>query len=133
MSLQDLANISQTGQTVLVIVSLGFIWHQLKEGVRLAKSENARSLAEQAEAFNSLSVQNADLAKLGYSYGQMLENWNEVDRLRYREMLLQRLIFHEYVYYQRKHKLLDDEIYHSLSAYLERIVQQHSFDIVSND
>ncbi len=64
MTLQDLANISQIAQAALVVVSLGFIWYQLREGVRLAKSENARSLAEQAGAFNSLLIQNADLAEL---------------------------------------------------------------------
>ena len=74
MSLQDLANFSQIVQAILVVVSLGFIWYQLREGVRLAKSENARSLAEQAESFNSIIVQNADLAELWYSYGQRLES-----------------------------------------------------------
>ncbi|MBZ8183311.1 hypothetical protein [Oscillatoria salina] len=107
MSLQDLANISQIAQAVLVVVSLGFIWYQLREGVRLAKSENARSLAEQAGAFNSLLIQNADLAELWYSYGRKLEQDGEIDRLRYREMLVQWLIFHEYIYYQWKQKLLD--------------------------
>lgn len=64
MTLQDLANISQIAQAILVIISLGFIWYRLREGVRLAKSENARSLAEQAEAFNALIIQNPDLAEL---------------------------------------------------------------------
>lgn len=132
MSLQDFANVSQVMQAVLVIVSLGFIWYQLREGVRLAKSENARSLAEQAEAFNSLIIQNADLAELWYSYGQKLEQGNEIDRLRYREMLVQSLIFHEYIYYQWKHKLLDDEIYRSWSSYLEHIAQRHNFDVISS-
>ncbi len=89
MTLQDLANISQIAQAVLVVVSLGFIWYQLREGVRLAKSENARSLAEQAGAFNSLLIQNAHLAELWYSYGQKLEQDGEIARLRYREMLVQ--------------------------------------------
>jgi hypothetical protein len=75
MTLQDLANISQIAQAILVVVSLGFIWYQLREGVRLAKSENARSLAEQAGAFNSLLIQNADLAELWYSYGQ---SWSKM-------------------------------------------------------
>lgn len=132
MSLQDPANVSQVVQAVLVIVSLGFIWYQLREGVRLAKSENARSLAEQAEAFNSLIIQNADLAELWYSHGQKLEQGNEIDRLRYREMLVQGLIFHEYIYYQWKHKLLDDEIYRSWSSYLEHIAQRHNFDVISS-
>lgn len=100
MSLQDLANFSQIVQAILVVVSLGFIWYQLREGVRLAKSENARSLAEQAESFNSIIVQNADLAELWYSYGQRLDQFSDTDRLRYREMLVQNLIFHEYMGYE---------------------------------
>ena len=132
MSLQDLANVSQAAQAILVIISLGFIWYQLREGVRLAKSENARSLAEQAEAFNSLIIQNSDLAELWYSYGQNLEKGGEIDRLRYREMLVQNLIFHEYIYYQWKNKLLDDEIYRSWSSYLEHIVKRHNIDVISS-
>lgn len=132
MSLQDLANFSQVIQVILVVVSLGFIWYQLREGVRLAKSENARSLAEQAEAFNSLIIQNADLAELWYSYGQKLDEGNDTDRLRYREMLVQNLVFHEYVYYQWKRNLLDDELYRSWLSYLEHIVQRHNFDVISS-
>lgn len=98
MTLQDLANISQIAQAILVIVSLGFIWYQLREGVRLAKSENSRSLAEQAEAFNALIIQNPDLAELWHSYGKTLEKGGEINRLRYREMLVQNLIFHEHIY-----------------------------------
>lgn len=130
MSLQDLANISQIVQAVLVVVSLGFIWYQLREGVRLAKSENARSLAEQAGAFNALLIQNADLAELWYSCGKNLEK-GEVSRLRYREMLVQWLIFHEYIYYQWKQKLLDDEIYRAWLSDLEDVVQTHDLDVLS--
>ncbi|NJO73674.1 MAG: hypothetical protein HC833_07890 [Leptolyngbyaceae cyanobacterium RM1_406_9] len=132
MTLQDLANISQIAQAILVIISLGFIWYQLREGVRLAKSENARSLAEQAEAFNALIIQNPDLAELWYSYGKTLEKGGEINRLRYREMLVQNLIFHEYIYYQWKNKLLDDEIYRSWSSYLEHIVKRHNLDVISS-
>lgn len=78
MALQDFANISQIAQVVLVVISLGFIWYQLREGVRLAKPENARSLAEQAGAFNLLLIQNADLAELWYSYGRRLEQDGEI-------------------------------------------------------
>lgn len=132
MTLQDLANISQIAQAVLVVVSLGFIWYQLREGVRLAKSENARSLAEQAGAFNSLFIQNADLAELWYSYGRKLEQDGEIARLRYREMLVQWLIFHEYIYYQWKQKLLDEEVYRSWLADLEDVVQKHNLDVFSS-
>ena len=132
MSLQDLANFSQVIQAILVVVSLVFIWYQLREGVRIAKSENARSLAEQAESFNSIIVQNADLAEIWYSYGQRLDQLSDTDRLRYREMLVQNLIFHEYVYYQWKRKLLDDDLYYSWSSYLEHIAQRHNFDVISS-
>jgi hypothetical protein len=134
MTLQDLASISQIAQAVLVVVSLGFIWYQLQEGVRLAKSENARSLAEQAGGFNSLLIQNADLAELWYSYGRKLEQDGEIARPRYREMLVQWLIFHGYIYYQWKQKLLDDEIYRSWLAdlELEDVVQKHNLEVFSS-
>lgn len=133
MNLQDLANLSQIAQAILVVISLGFIWYQLREGVRLAKSENARSLTEQAGAFNSLLIQNAaDLAELWYSYGRNLQQGGEIARLRYREMLVQWLIFHEYIYYQWKQKLLDDEIYRAWLLDLENVVQNHNLDVFSN-
>ncbi len=111
--LTGLANISQIAQAVLVVVSLGFIRYQLREGARLARSENARSLAEQAGAFNSLLIQNANLAELWYSDARKVEQDGEIARLRYGEVLVQWLIFYEYIYYQWKQKLLDDEMYRS--------------------
>jgi hypothetical protein len=63
---------------VLLVVSLSFIWYQLREGVRLAKSENARSLVEQAEALNSLLIQNAGLAEIWYSYSRKPEQDGEI-------------------------------------------------------
>jgi hypothetical protein len=132
MSLQDFANISQIAQAVLVVISLVFIWYQLRESVRLAKSENARSLAEQSCAFNSLLIQNAELAELWYSYGKNLGKGGETARLRYREMLIQWLIFHEHIYYQKKQKLLDEEIYRAWLADLEGTVQNHNLDVLSS-
>jgi len=62
MSLTDLANISTIAQAILVIVSLGFIWFQLRQSVGLAKAANSQALVEHAAAFNALLIQNSELA-----------------------------------------------------------------------
>ena len=111
--LNDLANISQIAQAAFVVVSFGFIWYELRQSKKLAKAANTQSLAEHAASFNSLLIQNEKLAELWYSYGDKLDGASQCDRLRYREMLVQWLIFHENIYYQHRIGLLDQEIYNS--------------------
>jgi hypothetical protein len=52
--------------------------------------------------------------------------------LAYHQIPRRALIFHEYIYYQWKNKLLDDEIYRSWSSYLEHIVKRHNLDVISS-
>jgi hypothetical protein len=129
VNLQDLANIAQIAQAILVIISFGFIWYQLREGVRLARAENARSLAEHAASFNSLLIEHSDLADLWYSYGKNLEA-DKPPHHQYREMLVQWLIFHENIYYQKKKKLLDREIYEGWRKDLEFTVKNHNLKVI---
>jgi hypothetical protein len=129
VKLQDLSNIAQIAGPILVIISFGFIWFQLREGVRLARAEHARSLAEHAASFNSLLIGNGELAQLWYSYGKSLEP-NTSAYLQYREMLVQWLIFHENMYYQKKRKLLDNDIYEGWQRDLEVTVTKHNITVI---
>ncbi len=133
LSLQDFANVSQIVQALLVILSLFFIWYQLREGVRLAKAENTRSLVEYSSSFNASIIQNADLTSLWYSYGKNFGPKDIVPRLRYRDMLVTWLTFHENIYYQKQNNLLDDSIYNAWLADLQYTVRNHNLDIVSDN
>jgi hypothetical protein len=111
MSLEKLADLSTIVQAVLVTGSLIFVWAQLKQNAALTKAANAQALAAQAGAFNALLIESSDLARLWYSCGRDLQGG--YDRERYRELLVQWLIFHEGTYYQYQSGLLDKALYSS--------------------
>ena len=133
MTLNDLASISTIVQTVLVVVSLVFIWYQLRDSTRLAKAANAQSLAEQAASFNALLYQDRELAELWIGGGWKLESMDEISKFRYREMLTQWLIFHENIFYQRKKRLLDLETYNAWNEDLKLTIKHHNLDVVSSN
>lgn len=133
LSLQDFANVSQIVSAILVIISLFFIWYQLREGVRFAKAENARSLVEHSSSFNSMLIQDSELATLWYSFGKNLNQKGLTDQARYREMLAQWLIFHENIYYQNRRHLLDEEVYNAWLSDLKFTVRNHNLNVISDD
>ncbi|HEX8457677.1 MAG TPA: hypothetical protein VF656_10305 [Pyrinomonadaceae bacterium] len=131
MSLTDLANISTIAQAILVIISLFFIWYQLRQSTELVKAANSQALVEHAASFNALLIENGDLADLWYGFGQSFPD--ETSAKRYRELLVQWLIFHENIYYQRRRGLLDSEIYNSWLEDLKFTVNHHNVEIVTKD
>ncbi len=131
MSLEQLASISTIVQAALVVISLLFIYFQLRQNAELAKAANTQALVEHAGAFNSMLIQNKDLATLWYSYGKEFKS--VVDAQRYRELIAQWLIFHEHIYYQHKKKLLDDMIYNSWHYDLKYTVQHHNLGALGQD
>lgn len=132
-SLQNIVDISQIAQTALVVISLFFVWYQLREGVRFARAENARSLVEHSSSFNSLLIQDSELTTLWYTHGKEIDQASPTNRARYREMLVQWLIFHENIYYQNKKNLLDEEVYDAWLADLSFTVENHDLAIISDE
>jgi hypothetical protein len=130
MQLANWANIAQIAQAVLVIISFGFIVYQIRASYKLARAANTQSLTAHAASFNSLLIEHANVAKLWYSHGKNLE---EVDKYRYREMLVQWLIFHANIYYQREKGLLDDEIYLSWLADLKYTIKNHNLAVIGSN
>ena len=133
MSLTDLASVSTIAQAVLVIISLGFILYQLRQGTKLAKAANSQAIAEQALSFNSLLIEHSDVAGLWYSYGKGFPSTDKTNEYRYRELLVQWLILHENIYYQWKKGLLDTEIYTSWLEDLKYTVKEHNLKVISDD
>jgi hypothetical protein len=131
MKLADWASIAQIVQAVLVIVSFGFIVYQIRASYKLAKAANAQSLTAHAASFNALLIEHAEVAKLWYSYGKNLAE--EVDKYRYREMLVQWLILHQNIYHQWETGLLDDEIYHSWLADLKYTMEHHNLNVIGSN
>lgn len=131
MTLADLANISTIAQAILVIISLAFIWYQLRQSTKLAKAANSQALVEHAASFNAMLIESSELAKLWYLFGQNISDATSV--VRYRELLVQWLIFHENIYYQWRKGLLDSETYNSWLEDLKHTVKNHNLELVSKD
>lgn len=128
MTLEQWAAVSTIAQAFFVVISLVFIWKQLRDSAKLAKAENVRALTEQAATFNAILYQETELAELWYGHGKDLKY--KTDTIRYREMLAQWLIFHENIYYQHEEKLLPEEVYASWEVDLSDTMQVHNTDLV---
>ncbi len=129
--LEQAAQAALVVQAVLVFVSLGFIWIQLRQNAEIAKAANAQSLVQHAMTFTSTLLQDPDLARLWCNHGVSLADESSVDR--YREMLVQWLIFHENIFHQHKKRLLDESIYKSWREDLKYTVKHHKLEVISKN
>ena len=115
---QIAASVATIVQTIAVIVSLFFIWKQvrqqtlqLEQQTKLAKTANAQALFEMASPFNMQVIQERSMAELIFEGHKNYESFDEVNKFRYKGTLTWRLAFQELMYYQNKKDLLDTFIY----------------------
>lgn len=128
------ATVSTIIQAVFVVVSLYLVVKQLRQNTDLAKAANAQALVEHAATLNTLLMQDPELAALWYSRGKVLpDNPSKMHRERYREMLVQWLIFHENIFHQNRAGLLDPVVYQSWARDLEFTAKYHDLSVVADD
>lgn len=120
-------------QAILLVVSAILVIWQLHQTVKLARAANAQSLVEHAGSFNALLIGNEELAAIWYRGGKHPRREEMVDRYRYREMLVQWLIFHENIYHQRQKRLLDPSIYRSWEFDLRYTVKNHDLSVLDGE
>ena len=129
--LEHAAQASLVIQAALIAISLTFIWIQLRQNAEIAKAANAQALVQHAMVFTSTLLQDTELARLWCSHGVSFADENSLDR--YREMLIQWLIFHENIYYQHKKRQLDEPIYRSWREDLKYTVKHHNLEVISKN
>jgi hypothetical protein len=105
------ASITQIAQTGIVFISIIIIWYQLKQQTKLTRSANIQTLFELASPLSIQVMQDRTLAKLIYEGHKEYEDFDEVDKFRYRATLIWRLTFQENIYYQKQSGLLEDNVY----------------------
>ncbi len=93
MSLSDWANIAIIVQGIVIIVSLGFIFYQLRENARLTRAANTQKLVELTSPFTLQLMQDRGTAELWVQGAQKYETMDSVDRERYSTLLSWWLIF----------------------------------------
>jgi len=122
-------------QTLVVVVSLYFIWRQVQQQTRLitqqtdlARVANVQSLVSLSSPYNLELITDPNMARLWVEGAEKFETYDEVDRFRYRQLLIWWLILHENVFYQRQRNLLDADIYKAWSRDLEFFIEKHRLD-----
>jgi len=120
-------------QSLVVIVSLLFVWRQVRLQTKqlnlqteLAKAANIQSLVNLSSPFNMSLIQDAQMAKLWIEGAEEFANYNRVDKLRYETLLFWWLILHENVYYQRQKGLLDEAVYSAWENDLRRFIRRQN-------
>lgn len=134
LDLDNWVKLSTVGQFVLVLISIIIVLRQLQQTVALRRAANSQALSEQAGSFNSLLIQDPDIARIWHSHGKDLDR-PEFEGLaapeRYEELLVQWLILHENIHHQHSKHLLDKDLYTAWDLDLRRTVRKHNLDVFS--
>jgi hypothetical protein len=111
MSWQKASYIAVVAQTVIFALSALFILLQLWKQTKLAKAANAQALVEMFSPFRVLLIQDPQLTKLYLDGQERYDEFDDVDKYRFRRLAYWALTFNENLYYQRRNKLLDAKLY----------------------
>jgi hypothetical protein len=119
MSLSDWASIAIIVQGALFIVSIAFVWIQLRENTKLVRAANTQTLVELSSPFYFQLAQDRGLTEIWRKGTERLDELDDIDRERYFCLLTWWLMLHENIYHQWKRKLVDEDTYISWTRDLE--------------
>lgn len=129
MKLSDLASIATIIEANFVVVSVLFIWRELRENTKLTRAANNQALTEISSPFNLQLIQDRQMAEFWVLGAKKYADMDEVDKYRYVSLLTWWLILHENIYYQWQNKLLDDSAYVGWAHDLEDFIRQQNLRV----
>lgn len=124
MELDDLASIATIVEAIFVVISVLFIWLELRKSGKLARAANSQSLVEVSAPFNLQLIQDRQMAYLWISGAERYADMDDIDKYRYLCLLTWWLIHHENIYYQQSRGLLDASIYQAWESDLKSFVNE---------
>jgi len=124
MNLDSWAAVATIVQAVFLPISLFLVWSQLRQQSRLTKAANTQALVELSSPFNLQLIQDRNFAQFWVQGASLFEGMDEVERYRFRSLLIWWLIFHENIFYQRQKRLIDEPTYSSWNEDLKNFVDR---------
>ena len=122
-------------QTLVVVISLYFIWRQLQQQTKLvtqqtdlARIANVQSLVGLSSPYNLELIKDRDVARFWVEGAEKFETYDEVDKFRHQQLLTWWLILHENVFYQKQKNLLDEDIFATWSRDLKLFIEKHQLE-----
>jgi hypothetical protein len=128
-TLQNLASIVGIVEAVFFIISVLFIWIQIRESNRLARSANLQALSDLTSPIFFQLGQDRQTAEIWVKGSTAFATLDEVDQFRYIQLISGWLIIHENMFYQYHNGLLDRSIYQSWEVQLEDFVKRMNLSI----
>jgi hypothetical protein len=122
MTWETWSDVATVTQAVLLPVSLGLVWYQLRKQSQLTRAANTQALVELSSPFNLLLIQDPEFAKLWVHGASNFDSMGKVDQYRFKSLIIWWMIFHENIYYQRQRKLIDDTTYRGWDSDLRKFV-----------
>lgn len=120
-------------ESLVVIVSVLFIWWEIRENRKLTKVSNTQALVELSSPFNLQLIQDRKMAEYWVLGPEMYDDMDEVEKYRYISLLTWWLILHENIFYQHKNNLLDTEVYRGWNNDLQDFARKHRLWLHWND
>ncbi|HLN26511.1 MAG TPA: hypothetical protein VK395_02060 [Gemmataceae bacterium] len=111
MTLADFANIALIVAGVAAATSVLVLFREVRENNKLAKAANTQSLVELSSPFYMGLIHDRQMAELFLRGREGYAEMDNVDKYRYRHLLIWWLVFHENIYYQFRKGLLDQHSY----------------------
>ncbi|HLG61871.1 MAG TPA: hypothetical protein VKY19_08055 [Ktedonosporobacter sp.] len=127
MTLNDWVGIATIVQTIFVAVSLGFIWYQLREAVRLTRTANSQRQTERAGPWQLQLAQDEHLAELWLQGTKTPEALSEVQLWRYQRLFMYTLNIYAETYHHWSEKQFDDADYSSWRTGLDQFILENGF------
>lgn len=130
MTLQTLTSIVSIVEAVFFVISVLFIWLQIRERNRLARIANTQSLVELTSPYLILVAQDREVAAFWAHGAKNYDTLDEVDRVRFVQLLAGWLIIHENVFYQYQNGLLDQKIHQSWEMQLRDFIHGRQLGLI---
>jgi hypothetical protein len=123
LEIQPLLSIVTIIQGIFFIISVFFLWYQIRQHNRLTRASRTQSLVEISAPFLIQLSQDRKLAELWVNGAKTFEMMDEVEQFRYRQLLFLWLIYHENIYYQYHNGLVDEQLYQGWKIELQEFIR----------
>jgi hypothetical protein len=127
--LQAVASVSTIVQSIFFLVSVFFIWYQIREHNRLTRAANTQSLVALSSPFLLQLSQDRNLAELWVNGTKNFDTMDGVERFRYQQLLFWWLILHENIYYQYQSGLVDEQMFRGWQTELQGFIRDKRIDL----
>jgi hypothetical protein len=111
LTLVDVTNVATIMGSLSLVVSVWLLFRELRENNKLTRAANTQTLVELSSPFFLGLIQDRNMAEIYLRGARALEEMDEVDRYRYKSLIVWWLVFHENIYYQWRNGLLDHHSY----------------------